>query len=205
MAIVDPLDEEQIDAELLQELQFFKGPLGVVPNSVKTMAHRPQIARAFKNLNVAVMTSEGQVSAELKRLIGYVTSFVSGCRYCQAHTILGSKRFGSTEERLNDAWCFESSPHFTEAEKAALAFARAAASVPNSVTPEHGDMLRQFWSEEDIVEIMAVVSLFGFLNRWNDSMGSALEDLPMSTAEQYLGGSGWQPGKHGEGEVEVNS
>lgn len=196
MALVEPLDEEQMEPELRAEVQFFKGPLGVVPNSVRTMAHRPAIARAFTALNIAVMTNHGAVTGEFKRLLGYVTSFVSGCRYCQAHTILGSERFGASEERLADVWNFEASPHFTEAEKAALAFAYAAAQVPNAVTPEIEEALRAHWSDGDIVEIMGVIALFGYLNRWNDSMGSALEDLPVETAERLLGESGWEIGKH---------
>ena len=126
----------------------------------------------------------------------YVTSYVSGCRYCQAHTILGSQRFGSTDERLNDAWNHAASPHFTPAEKAALAFAQAAAQVPNAVDDEVASDLRRHWSDDDIVEIMAVIALFGYLNRWNDSMGSALEDLPVDAAEKYLGNTGWTIGKH---------
>ncbi|KAB2883264.1 MAG: carboxymuconolactone decarboxylase family protein [Albidovulum sp.] len=196
MAVVEPLGEDEMEPRLRAEVQFFKGPLGVVPNSVRTMAHRPEIARAFTALNVAVMTCHGAVSPEFKRLLGYVTSFVSGCRYCQAHTILGAERFGAAPERLESVWDFEDSPHFTQAEKAALAFAHAAAEVPNGVTPEIAARLRAHWSDGDIVEIMGVVALFGYLNRWNDSMGSALEDLPVAAAEAHLGATGWSVGKH---------
>jgi len=196
MALVRPLIEDEFDPDLLDFVQFFKGPLGVIPNSVRTMARRPHIARAFTELNKAVMKCDGAVTPEFKRLIGYVTSYVSGCRYCQAHTILGSQRFGSTEERLNDAWNHAASPHFTAAEKAALAFAQAAAQVPNAVDDEISAELHRHWSDDDIVEIMAVIALFGYLNRWNDSMGSALEDLPVDAAEKYLRDTGWTIGKH---------
>lgn len=196
MALVKPLEENEIDKDLLDFVQFFKGPLGVIPNSVRTMARKPHLAKAFTELNIAAMKCEGAVTPEFKRLIGYVTSQVSGCLYCQAHTILGSERFGSTQERLRDAWNFEKSPHFTDAEKAALRFAHAAARVPNQVTEDIGADLRKHWSDDDIVEIMGVVALFGYLNRWNDSMGSALEDLPIEAGEKYLGETGWDVGKH---------
>jgi uncharacterized peroxidase-related enzyme len=199
MALVPPLAEEAMDADLRAHVQFFKGPLGVIPNSVRTMAHRAPIARAFTDLNVAVMTDYGTgVTPAFKRLIGYVSSFASGCLYCQAHMILASERFGNAEERLADVFDFEASPHFTEAEKAALAFAQAAAAVPNAVTPESGARLRANWDDGQIVEIMGVVALFGYLNRWNDSMGSALEDLPLSRGEARLAPvTGWSVGKHG--------
>ncbi len=196
MPVIAPLEENEIDAELLDYVQFFKGPLGVIPNSVRTMARRPHIAKAFTDLNVAVMQCLGDVTPEFKRLIGYVTSYVSGCRYCQAHTILGSERFGASQDRLNDVWNYADSEHFSAAEKAALDFAHAAASVPNAVTDEIADRLKTYWSDDDIVEIMGVIALFGYLNRWNDSMGSALEDLPIAAGEKFLGATDWKIGKH---------
>ena len=93
-------------------------------------------------------------------------------------------------------WNFEESEHFSAAEKAALKFARAAANVPNAVDEAIASELQQHWSADEIVEIMAVIALFGYLNRWNDSMGSSLEDLPIQVAEQHLQASGWEIGKH---------
>ena len=197
MALVQAMEEHELEAGLRDHVQFFKGPLGVIPNSVRTMAHRPQVARAFTDLNLAVMADTGTVTPEFKRLIGYVSSFASGCLYCQAHMILASERFGAGEARLQAVYDFEATDVFSAAEKAALAFAHAAAQVPNGVTPEIGDRLRAHWSDEAIVEIMAVAALFGFLNRWNDSMGSALEDLPRARGEERLApATGWHLGKH---------
>ena len=196
MALVKPLDENEIETELCEFIQFFKGPLGVIPNSVRTMSRRPKVAKAFTELNMAVMECHGAVTPEFKRIIGYITSFVSGCRYCQAHTILGSQRFGADEDRLKDAWNYENSDHFTDAEKAALKYAHAAASIPNAVEDEIAAELHKHWEDDDIVEITAVIALFGYLNRWNDSMGSALEDLPIDAGNKYLDKTDWDIGKH---------
>ena len=57
--------------------------------------------------------------------------------------------------------------------------------------------LKSYWNDSEFVEMMCVIAFFGFLNRWNDSMGSALEDLPIETGEKYLKDStNWTPGKH---------
>ena len=69
MPLVEPLEEDQIDKDLLDFVQFFKGPLGVIPNSVRTMARRPKVARAFTELNMAVMECHGAVTPEFKRLV----------------------------------------------------------------------------------------------------------------------------------------
>ena len=81
MEIVTPLNENDIDSSLLEKIQFFKGPLGVIPSSVKTMSYHPKIADAFTDLNKAVMECKGKVTPEFKRLIGYVTSFASAVSY----------------------------------------------------------------------------------------------------------------------------
>ncbi len=84
--LVSPVSGHQ-DESLNQLIAFYNETLGFCPNSVITMYHRPHIAYAFIELNKAVMKNEGNVSSELKRLIGYITSYAAGCRYCQAHTI----------------------------------------------------------------------------------------------------------------------
>lgn len=81
-----------------------------------------------------------------------------------------------------------------------MAFAEATV-VANGVTEEISSALKTHWSEGDIVEIMGVCALFGYLNRWNDSMGSQLEDLPISAAEKHLTNTGWEIGKHREASI----
>lgn len=195
MPLVTPLPTDH-DEELAELVRFFHTTLGTVPNSVRTMQRRPEIARAFIALNRAVMENRGRVTAEQKRLIGYLASHVAGCRYCQAHTILAAERFGATPERMRAIWEFRDSPLFSAAEKAAFEFAIAAASVPNAVTPEIAEDLRAHWDDGEIVEILGVVALFGFLNRWNDSMGTTLEDVGISAGVRNLAHLGWERGKH---------
>ena len=43
---------------------------------------------------------------------------------------------------------------------------------------------------------LVFISLFGFLNRWNDSMGTTLEADAIDTGEKYLANHGWTVGKH---------
>ena len=41
-----------------------------------------------------------------------------------------------------------------------------------------------------------MISLFGYLNRWNDSMGTSIEEGAVESAEKYLKKKGWVKGKH---------
>ncbi|MEJ6515648.1 MAG: hypothetical protein QNL97_05605, partial [Pseudomonadales bacterium] len=114
-----------------------------------------------------------------------------------AHTSHSSQSRGVSPEKIQAAFEFKTSDLFSEAEKAALDVALHAGMVPNAVEAAHMEKLSEFYSERDIVEIVAVISLFGFLNRWNDTMASTLEDTPKSFATNKLTDHGWQAGKHG--------
>ena len=99
MPFVAPLPPDH-DPETKQLAEFFNETLGFCPNSVLTMQRRPAIARAFIQLNMAVMANEGRVTSALKRLVGYVASHAAGCRYCQAHTIRAAERYGAEAEQM---------------------------------------------------------------------------------------------------------
>ena len=114
-----------------------------------------------------------------------------------AHNAEGSLRSGVDSEKLRRVWEFRTDPSFTEAERVALEFAIAAASQPNAVTDELFDAMKRHWSEGEIVEIAALVSYFGFMNRFNDTMATPLEDEPAHVAEQHISEHGWSIGKHG--------
>jgi len=195
MPLVKPLASDH-NEEVAELARFFNETLGFCPNSVLTMQRRPAIAKAFISLNMAVMANEGRVTAEQKRLIGYLTSANTGCRYCEAHTILAAERYGGTEERLANIWSFRESDLYTAAEKAAFEFALAASSVPNAVDDEISAEINKYWDEGEVVEILGVVALFGYLNRWNDSMGTTMETGAVDAGERLLSESSWTRGKH---------
>ena len=195
MPLVDPLPPDH-SPDVARLAEFFEQTLGFPPNSVLTMQRRPEIAKAFTQLNRAVMENGGRVTSEQKRLIGHLASATAGCRYCEAHTVLAAKRFGATDDRLAALWSFRESELFSAAEKAAFEFALAAASVPNAVDAGIARELRLHWHDDEIVEILGVVSLFGYLNRWNDSMGTTLEAPAVAVGKEHLSTRGWSAGKH---------
>jgi uncharacterized peroxidase-related enzyme len=182
--------------DLQQLIEFYNETLGFCPNSIKTMYHRPRIAYAFIEMNKAVMENKGRVTSALKRLIAYISSHAAGCRYCQAHAIRAAERYGAEKEQLENIWEYKTHPAFSEAEKAALDFALASSVIPNAVNDEIADNLRKYWEEGEIVEILGVIALFGYLNRWNDSMGTEIEAGAIESGKQFLSKKGWSVGKH---------
>lgn len=210
----------------LKPFDFFfdlvKRTMGFVPNSMKTMAREPAILGGFSSLAGMLLADPNKSSpltilklqwknlfwaakfakdpnripVYLRQLTAHVSSVASGCQYCQAHTLKSAHMAGVSDEKLQDLWSFETSTHFDEKEKAALRFGIASGSSPNAVTPEHFVDLRKHYNENQIVELGAVVALFGFLNRWNDTFATELEAEPIAMAEKLMAGEGWKVGKH---------
>ncbi len=197
MARMHPISiEECPDPELKAILEHFVTTLGFVPNSLLTMQRVPAIAKAVVTMNRAVFDPAGTVDLGVKRMIGHVASAAAGCQYCRAHTAVSATRHGIDDAKMAAVHEYRTSPLFTEAERVALDFALAAGSVPNGVSDEIYAALADHWTEEQIVEILGVVCMFGVFNRWNDSMATSLEDEPMTVASGLLGSAGWEVGKH---------
>ncbi|MDG1743894.1 MAG: carboxymuconolactone decarboxylase family protein [Polaribacter sp.] len=195
MALVTPLSAEH-DLETKKLAEFFNETLGFCPNSVLTMQRRPAISQAFINLNKAVMENNGRVTSALKRMIAWVSSNATGCRYCQAHAIRAAERYGAEQEQLDHIWDYKTHAAFSDAERAALDFSLAASIIPNAVDQNIKKELYKYWDEGEIVEMLGVISLFGYLNRWNDSMGTTLEEDAIESGNKYLGTHGFEIGKH---------
>lgn len=199
-----------------------KENMGFIPNSMKVMAKEPAFLGAFtvlsgillgnpenakpslflrllgKNLlwSSRLMKRNDRVPLHIRNMVAYASSNASGCRYCQAHTITEAHHNGVSKEKLKEIWNFEKNDLYSEKERAAIRFGIAAGSVPNQVTEEHFVALRKHYTEKQIIELGAIISLFGFLNRWNDTFATALENKPKELASEILSSQGWNKGKH---------
>ena len=194
MAHLPPLDRDAVP-QFKERFDHYASTRGFVPNSILTMSRRPAIAGAFMDLNKAVLY-EGTVSEELKMLISLIASQAAGCRYCQAHMANLSSIYEASDAKIAAVWDFEHSDLFSDAERAALRLAYNASLVPNEATAEHFQELSRHFDDGEIVEIVASIALFGYLNRWNDTMATDLEELPGQVAERAIGEVGWEAGKH---------
>lgn len=193
--LVAPIDRNA-NKETEEMANFYEETLGFTPNSLFTMMRRPRIAYAFMEMNKAVMENKGRVTSALKRQIAYLSSMTTGCRYCEAHAIRAAVRYGSEEDKLNNIWDYKTYSAFSDAERAAFDLAVAASNVPNAVDDAISENMRAHWDEGEVVEILGVIALFGYLNRWNDSMGTQLEEPAAADGESLLAKKGWNRGKH---------
>jgi uncharacterized peroxidase-related enzyme len=197
MSHIQPLPAETTP-ELAETFAHFESILGFVPNSLLTMQRRPEIVRGFSALTAAVMDPGGSVDPGFKRLLAHFASRAAGCQYCEAHSLIAAGISGVPQEKVDAIWDYQSSPLYSDAERVALDYALAAGSVPNAVDEDLMRRLKAHWSDEQIVELLAAICLYGFLNRWNDSMATDLEAAPKALGDRLLRRGGWTGGKHVE-------
>ncbi len=156
----------------------------------------PELMETFQTLVERVMVAENNLSRQIRSEIFTMASIAGGCQHCQAHGAYTLHMMGVDEDRIRDIWTFEQSTEFSAAEKAALRLARDASLVPNAVEPKHFAELRTHYSDRQIVEMLAVISLAGWYNRWNNSIATVTDQESVDWAESNLKAIGWELGKH---------
>ena len=157
--------------------------MGFTANDALVMAHNPSLMHAFSSL-VGAVYAPGEVSDALKRMVGLMTSSAAGCRYCVGHTTLSSREYGVDSEKLASIWEFETNDQFSDGERAALRVALHAGQSPGGVTDDMFAELARHFSVAGQLEIVAVIAMFGFLNRWNSTLATELESKPAEALAQ---------------------
>jgi alkylhydroperoxidase family enzyme len=159
------------------------------------MGHWPELRETWNQM-IQLVFPEREVSGELKQLVFTVASLASGCRHCQSHGAYHLHKIGVPDEKIQALWSFETSDLFTDAERAALRLAMAAGVAPNMTEPENFVEMRQHFTNIQIVEILAVIAVGGYLNRWNDTIATVTDQESVDFADQVLRQVGWDLGKH---------
>ena len=176
MTHITPKQREDVP-DLAPMLQMVEASMGFLPTSMMTMAHWPDLTQAFGGLGATILNT-GELDPGLKQMIAFAVSNATGCRYCQAHTAKAAQKKAGSAEKIQAIFEFESSDSFSDPGKAALRVAVHAGMVPNAVEAQHMAELSNHFSDKQAVEVVAVISMFGFLNRWNGTLNTELEAAP---------------------------
>ncbi len=188
-------------AEVSDHMERWKKLKGYPPNSWQTMVRKPKVFRAYRELHTAVMIDQGEVSKALKFMVAEVVSIAAGDPYCAAHNAENAVEVGGVDPKKVEALAqFRTSVLFDAGERAALELAHAAGSAPPCVSDAHFDELRKYYSDDAMVEIVSVISLLGWLNRWCMTCATEIEDRALAFGLEHLAQSGWAPGVHAKRE-----
>ena len=159
------------------------------------MQNWPELRESMNNIFKLVFPTR-EVSGELKQFVFTAASLASGCLHCQSHGSYHLHRIGVPDEKIQAMWTYQDSDLFSDAERAALDLAFAAGVAPNAVEPENFDELRKHFTNTQIIELLGVIAIGGFLNRWNDTIATVTDQESVDWASEVLAQVGWEAGKH---------
>ena len=184
MPRIEPLDIEEIPKELREKINAGSKRMGFRANDGMTLARVPGLIEGLTALTWAIYGEDGLVSSELKRMVSIITSTSSGCTYCQSHTVHGAEAAGIDEKKIKALWQYETNPLFSDAERAALRVAQGAGHAPVKVTDSDFNEMKNYFDDNQICEIVSIIALFGFLNKWNAIIATRIEPAPLQSIKK---------------------
>lgn len=105
------------------------------------------------------------IGGRLRAVLELRISQINGCAYCVDLHTKQARKAGETQQRLDCLTVWHEVPFFTQAEKAALAWAEAVTKVSENGAPEPVySALHAHFSEEQIVDLTLIIAQ---MNAWN--------------------------------------
>lgn len=169
-----PDDPRSQDPQLEDLVNF----LGYRPNALLTMARKPGLLPAVMGLVKVALRGPGLLDEGLRFLIGAEACRGARCPYSATHAVHAAWHAGLGWERLAALPEYRHSPLFDARERAALAIASAGATLPAAGASAAFAEARAHFNEDELIEIVSLVALFGWFNRWNSLMHTVLEPVP---------------------------
>ena len=165
MAIIKSLEKDQINKIAKAVYDSFKEQTGSVPEWVKVMAHRPEILKEFTELFKSIM-NQGEIDPDLKWKIAYTVSETLKCKFCVSVTLKTLKKLGASDKLLEDIKNVENLP---EQEKEILKLVKDLTLDGYLNNPAVLERLKEKMTEPQLVEIISVIGLFNYINRFNNT------------------------------------
>lgn len=167
--VVTPISKEQAAPEVQPIFDKLTHVFGHMPAFYGTMARDPQALTNFMALYSAVI-SKGSVEAKYKELAYLKTALINGCEYCfQAHSASGKKN-GVSDDQLKALGFFQRSQLFDAKEKAVILFAERVTRGASAIRATALQELKQYFNDDQIVELTLTVCIANFTNRFNDAL-----------------------------------
>ncbi len=167
MPRISRLTRDEVDPSGVKIFDKYLQDRGNVPNMFRTMAHRPEIFETIIAHMEAVLTT-GTLPKALKELVIVRTSQLNRTPYCLASHTAIARKLGWTEAQLEALHDAEAATEFSDREKVAIHLAEAMTLDAHGYSEAEFTRLRSFYSEGEIVELMAAIGLFNYFNRFND-------------------------------------
>jgi uncharacterized peroxidase-related enzyme len=163
--LVHLVGDEEVQGEAKEIYQEFISQGKPVPKWVRVMANNPDILSYFYKMFKVTM-DDAPLPKILKWKVAEVVSNLNECEFCLDVTHSQLKQFGLTDEQIEKIEETED-----RREKVAMEFAKAVTLKAYKIDPQIISEIKEHFNDSELTELAAVVGLFNYINRFNDSLG----------------------------------
>lgn len=122
----------------------------------------PELYKAFIQTEQVIV--KGPLPATIRELVKIRSSQLNGCVFCIDMHVHEALRLDETQDRIYQLSAWRESELYTDAERAALAYAEAATERPDGVSDEVWDAVAAAFKPEEVAYLVAQVAQ---INLWN--------------------------------------
>ena len=191
MARVRDIDISEVPENIRPIYERFSNEYGPFLNQVKVFAHRPPALKHIMGL-LLDLADESLLPKRHLEIALVAVSKLNECTYCVAHhapRLVDQGLSAKTVANILDPDC----EGLDDIDRLVRDFAVEVTLRSNILRDDIFDRLKQYFSEEQIVELTLRTALCGFFNRFNDTLqigmeagviedmlsrGSSMDDLP---------------------------
>jgi len=166
MALIPSLEKNQVEEIAKEVYERFKKETGKTPEWVRVMAHRPEILKEFVELFKVIM-KEGKIEPLLKWEIALIVSQTLKCPFCVDVSEKMLKKMGATDEIIEK---IKEAKGESETEKEILELIKDVTLDGHLDQPELFERLKEKFNPAQIIEIISVMGLFNYINRFNNTL-----------------------------------
>ncbi|MFD4179683.1 carboxymuconolactone decarboxylase family protein [Rhodococcus sp. NPDC058514] len=187
------------DAGLLVKVayKFAARKLGEVPEPFAVLANHRKLFLASARHEMAVQKASTVLPANVRELAVFRTAWTVGCSWCVDFGSMLMRLDGLDIDRLKQIGDYQTSPLYSEDERAAIAYADAMTATPTEVTDEQVADLERRFGRDGVVELTYQIALENQRSRMNSALG--ITDQGFNSGEACRVPWADQPSESGRG------
>lgn len=161
------------DAGLLTKVMYWfaRRKVGEVPEPFAVSGHHTGILVAGGIHELLAERVSKKLPANIREIAVYRTAWTVGCSWCVDFGTMLQRLDGLDIDRLQHIAEYETSPHYTDDERAAIAYADAMTATPMTVTDEQVADLEKRFGRAGVIELTYQIALENSRARNNHALG----------------------------------
>ncbi|MFE3291831.1 carboxymuconolactone decarboxylase family protein [Rhodococcus sp. NPDC059234] len=151
--------------------RFAGRQFGAVPEPLAVLAHHRKLLLASSGHEMAVQKASTVLPGNVRDIAVYRVAWKVGCSWCVDFGAMLMRLDGLDVDRLQHIGEYDTSPLYSEDERAAIAYADAMTANPVEVTDEQVADLERRFGKAGVVELTYQISLENQRSRMNSALG----------------------------------